>query len=62
MGMVGAPVKSPSCGARQLEVKDSARSGLLARTCGLPIPKVITASYSSNDGGGDKDDMEGCRL
>eukprot|EP00965_Chrysotila_dentata_P129721 4288547-Pleurochrysis_carterae.AAC.1 len=31
MGMVGATVKSPSRGSRQLEVKDSARLGLLAK-------------------------------
>eukprot|EP00965_Chrysotila_dentata_P023493 778740-Pleurochrysis_carterae.AAC.3 len=31
MAMVGAPVKSPARGACQLEVKDSARSGLLAK-------------------------------
>eukprot|EP00965_Chrysotila_dentata_P202568 6181193-Pleurochrysis_carterae.AAC.1 len=43
----------------KLEFKDSAHSGLLASAHGPYDSKVMDASRSSNDGGGNKDDMEG---
>eukprot|EP00965_Chrysotila_dentata_P088382 2919103-Pleurochrysis_carterae.AAC.1 len=54
----GALKESSSRDARPLQVRDDAYSGLLARVRGSPDPKVMRASRSSRDGGGDKSRSE----
>eukprot|EP00965_Chrysotila_dentata_P225036 6194534-Pleurochrysis_carterae.AAC.2 len=44
MGMAGTPDKSPSRDAQQLEIKESAPSGLLARLRGSPDSKAVEAN------------------
>eukprot|EP00965_Chrysotila_dentata_P099597 3292483-Pleurochrysis_carterae.AAC.1 len=58
LDMAGALDESSSRDARQLEVKDDAYSGLLARVRGSPDLRAMRASRSSRIGGEDKGHSE----
>eukprot|EP00965_Chrysotila_dentata_P122741 4056636-Pleurochrysis_carterae.AAC.1 len=59
MDMAGTPEVPPSRDARQLEVKDDAYSGLLARVRGPPDLRAIKASRASRVGSKDKGHSKG---